>query len=104
MSASMKKTLESVRLFLKAIGAFSEEQITNALNSLCGKETALPRLLKQRDIARELSVCRQTIKAWELAGKIRPIVLPDGQRRYKLDDIFAGSGKSEDRQEGVKCR
>lgn len=75
--------------FLMALECYSAEQIRRAEEALSGKPAPeKPLLLKQRDIARELSVCRQTVQAWEKAGKIRPVILPDGQKRYRLQDLI----------------
>ncbi len=78
-----------VTRFLLSLECYTEEQIRRALAALSDKPAPeKPLLLKQRDIARELSVCRQTVQAWEKAGKIRPVILPDGQKRYRLQDLI----------------
>ncbi|HQM84932.1 MAG TPA: hypothetical protein PLD55_09660, partial [bacterium] len=73
--------LQAVVNFLLSLECFTAEQIRRAEEALSDKPAPeKPLLLKQRDIAREVSVCRQTVQAWEKAGKIKPVLLPDGQK------------------------
>ena len=75
--------------FLRSLSCYSDTQIRKVEEALSGKAAPeRPLLLKQRDLARELCVCRQSVAAWEKAGKIKPVLLPDGQKRYRLQDII----------------
>jgi len=87
MNKVPKYILGLIRNFLIGIEQISAHQLQQIETILNGGDPP-PLLLRQKELARELSVCRQTVKAWEEKGLIRPIVLPDGQKRYKISDII----------------
>lgn len=82
-----KATLKIILNFIGEIGQITPIQLHN-IERILTNEDSLPLLMKQKKFARETSVCRQTVKVWEEKGLIKPVVLPDGQKRYKFSDLF----------------
>ena len=81
--------VNTVVSILYNMGTLTAENIQKIIELMTGKESEkVPALLKQKDIARHCSVCRQTVRSWEASGKLKPVTLPDGQKRYRLQDII----------------
>lgn len=51
-----------------------------------------PDLIRPAEAATLLSVHPQTLRAWDRQGKLKPIRLPSGQRRYRKADVDALMG------------
>jgi excisionase family DNA binding protein len=52
-------------------------------------------LISIAEAARLLGVHPNTLKAWEVAGKLKAIRTPGGHRRYKLSEIETMQGTSQ---------
>lgn len=46
-------------------------------------------LLRPRDAAARLSTTTATLRVWMTKGALSDIVLPNGQRRYRADEVRA---------------
>lgn len=46
-------------------------------------------LMTTREVADAMRVTRQTIGAWVDAGKIPVVILPNGYRRFRREDVDA---------------
>lgn len=46
------------------------------------------RLLTRREVASYFSVCKETIRRWEDAGKITPLMINARVYRYKFSDVL----------------
>ena len=51
--------------------------------------TEPPALLPIGEAARQLGVSVDTLRRWSNAGRMPTITLPNGQRRYRTEDIAA---------------
>jgi len=80
-------TLKIILNFIRSIDQVSSLQL-HKIEKILIDEDPPPLLLKQKELAREANVCRQTVKSWLDKGLITAITLPDGQLRFKLSDII----------------
>lgn len=47
------------------------------------------KLLRPHEVAAMLRVHPQTLRMWDRGGKLKPVRLPSGQRRYRMSDLEA---------------
>ena len=62
---------------------------------------AKEQLLHPREAAELLAVHPQTLRFWDRTGKLKPIRLPSGQRRYRVSDLEAILGRKHEGPENV---
>lgn len=62
------------------------------------------KLLPPRKAAELLQVHPQTLRLWDRQGRLVPVRLPSGQRRYRLSDLRPYLGESPDREACVYAR
>ena len=51
--------------------------------------TQTPVLITGPRVAEMLAVSPETVRQWVKEGKLKPIVLPSGSKRFRLEDIEA---------------
>jgi hypothetical protein len=83
-----RELLEFLKQQLMAEGSWDTEEIEEALNKLTGRKKKKRKgVVKLQEYADYYDVCRQTAASWVRQGKVKPIVLPNGQKRYRLEDL-----------------
>jgi predicted site-specific integrase-resolvase len=51
--------------------------------------SSIPVLIAAPRVAEMLGVKPETVRQWAKDGKLKPVVLPSGSHRFKLEDIEA---------------
>ena len=83
-----KQTEEILKAVLNNDQTIKDIIKDQVLSLLTGKEPPTkPKLLTQNETAKFLSVSRQTIYTMTKSGILKPCVLPNGLKRYRVKDL-----------------
>lgn len=84
----LKQNAEIVKAVLSNDSTVSGVQKEQVLAILTGSpQPAKPVLLTQAETAKFLAVSRQTVWNMTKSGYLKPAVLPNGQRRFRVRDL-----------------
>ncbi len=81
-------TIRIIETVLQSDPNVSELQKEQVKAILAGTKLPIqPALLTQNETARWLNVCRQTVYALTLKGILKPCVIDEGIKRFRLKDL-----------------